>query len=314
MIVISCLRVLHFSYSKNLYQYSTKLWSVIFSTLSLGQAFLLGLLCTITIYDDSFQPISNVYLLSMGGIAGGALTALSPRLWLAITNLSFLLLPSIIVSFFSEGNMAYSILLSIYFSYLLLLGIRSNKEYLRAFHIEKQLEVQKQELKALNKIDPLTHIYNRGHFNTAYELQWHSSLRHQVQQSLLLLDVDNFKKINDKHGHLFGDECLIHIAKVIHDTAKRKTDIIARFGGEEFVVLLSGTSLEKAQEIAETMRKEIEQHPFIYKNKKLTVTTSIGVSNIIPTSNINPNLLIEQADTALYQAKSEGRNRVCTYE
>ncbi len=312
MVVISFFRLWHYLQSKPLHLYSAKLWFIIFSALSLTQAAILGLVFAFSVVDPRFSPITHVMLLTIGGLAGGALTALMPRLKLAVINLFLLLTPGAIVSLNTSGNTGFAVLIMIYFVYLFTLGLRSNREYLRAFEIEFQLEQQRAELEQLNKIDPLTHIYNRGHFNTAYEHQWHNGIRNQHQQSLLLIDVDKFKAINDNYGHLFGDECLIFIAKTIHDNAQRKTDVIARFGGEEFAVLLSDTSLEEAVAIAEVIREKIASQPFVLNKTKLTITVSIGVASMVPQSSINSNQLIENADKYLYQAKGAGRNKVCS--
>jgi len=312
MVVISFFRFLHYLQSKPLHLYSPKLWFIVFSVLSLAQAAILGIVFALAVVDPRFSPITHVMFLTIGGLAGGALTALMPRLKLAIVNLFLLLTPGAVVSLSTTGHTGFAVLIMIYFVYLFTLGLRSNREYLRAFEIEFQLEEQRAELEQLNKIDPLTHIYNRGHFNTAYEHQWHNGIRNQHQQSLLLIDVDKFKRINDNYGHLFGDECLIFIAKAIHDTAQRKTDIIARFGGEEFAVLLSDTSLEEAISIAEAIREKIASQPFVLNETTLTITVSIGIASMVPQSSINSNQLIENADKCLYQAKDDGRNRVCS--
>jgi len=317
MVVISVFRAIHYLQTKQLYIYSPKIWYLTFSALSLGQAIILGITFALAVAEPRFSLITHAMFLAVGGLAGGALTALMPRLRLALINLFFLLIPGVLVALSTEGHAGFAVLLMIYFSYLFILGVRINREYLRAFDIEYQLQLQRAELEQLNKVDPLTHIYNRGHFNTAYEHQWNNAIRsqhqrqYQHQQSLLLIDVDKFKVINDSHGHLLGDECLIFIAKIIHDTAQRKTDVIARFGGEEFAVLLSDTPLEEAVSLAEAIREKIASQPFTQKETTLTITVSIGVASIVPQSSINSNQLIETADKYLYQAKNDGRNKVC---
>jgi len=246
-------------------------------------------------------------------MSAGAMSALAPRLWIAVTHIFFILVPAIFVSFWVISDYSMTILLCTYFVYLLILGRRSNEEYHRAFKVEIQLEAQRQELEKLNKIDPLTTIYNRGHFNTAYKIQWNIGIRQQQQQSLLLIDIDHFKLINDNHGHLIGDDCITHVAKIIHKTAKRKTDIIARYGGEEFIVMLNDTSLADAHNMAEAIGKEIASKPFISEQISLPITVSTGVANITPTEEMNCDKLIEMTDKALYKAKESGRNCVRDY-
>lgn len=136
----------------------------------------------------------------------------------------------------------------------MMLGRRSHDEYIRAFKIEYELESKRQELEISNKIDPLTQIYNRGHFNTVFKYLWAAGIRNEQKQSLLLIDIDHFKSVNDKYGHLFGNECLIKIAGTIHQTAKKDTDLNACFGGEEFAVLLSHTCLKDSCRMAVSIR------------------------------------------------------------
>jgi len=283
--------------------------------LSLSQAALWGVILFFSLFDPDFEPVTSLILIALGGISSGAMTALLPRFWLAVTNISLLLLPSVFLSLFILRDYSMAVLILTFYSYLIALGKRSYGEYMRAFDIEMQLEAQHAELEQLNKIDPLTQIYNRGYFNTAFEINWNSSVRNLNKLSLLLIDIDHFKQVNDTHGHLIGDECLVYIAQVIHETAKRKTDVIARFGGEEFAILLNKTTVDDACVIAESIRHRIASTPFQSNEIRLNITASIGVASVQPDTNLNSNQLIEMADKALYQAKSEGRNRVlCSNE
>jgi diguanylate cyclase len=128
--------------------------------------------------------------------------------------------------------------------------------------------------------------------------------------SLLFIDVDFFKKVNDVYGHLNGDKVLKEISEILIKLS-RENDVVTRKGGEEFTVLLSDCSLLEAKQVAERIRSEIENHSFISLNKEIIkITVSIGVS-AFPETTKNPEILTEQADIALYKAKRDGRNRVC---
>lgn len=313
MLFISSLRLVHRIYTPILYAKSSLLWLRSFQALSLLHAIVLGVFFAMAISDPTLEPIKMVSFMTIGGVCGAALIALTPRIVFALVNLSCLILPSIFAALFIVESYPIALMMAVYTFYVALVGIRTNKEYLRSFAIETQLEKQRQELEHLNQIDPLTHIYNRGYFNTAYDIQWHNGIRNKQVLSFLLIDIDHFKAINDTHGHLFGDKCLVHIAATISAAAKRKTDLIARFGGEEFVILLPNTTEDAAFEIAEQVRQLIAAQPFKHQQTELAITTSIGVASIVPALGINSNLLIEQADTALYQAKDMGRNKVCQY-
>ncbi|KXI27635.1 GGDEF domain-containing protein [Paraglaciecola hydrolytica] len=314
MLLVSSLRLVHRVYTSVIYPKKPKLWRHMFQCLSLSQAIILGIFFAMTMYDPILEPIKTISFMTIGGVCAAALISLSPRISIALFNLLCLVTPSIFVSFFViEDSLPVGFMICIYSGYLVVVGMRSNKEYLRSFVIEAQLEKQRQELEQLNKIDPLTHIYNRGYFNTAFDIQWHSSIRQKKMLSVLLIDIDHFKAINDTHGHLFGDKCLNHIAQTISATAKRKTDLIARFGGEEFVILLPDTDEHNAVDIAEQVREQIASQPFSYQQNELALTASIGVACVLPMVGVNSNSLIEKADAALYDAKDQGRNKVCKY-
>lgn len=307
---LSLLRYLHKVTSDSFYQRSACNWLFVFAILIFLQAVIWGALFALALVKVEMEPLRLSLVLVVSGICSAIMTTLNPRLWIANIAICALLVPGIIAGFVVLQSISITVLLFLYLLYLLLLGKKTHQEYIRAFKIEFQLESQRQDLEQLNKIDPLTHIYNRGHFNTAFEFQWNAAIRSGEQQSLLLIDIDYFKKINDNYGHLIGDECLAHIANTIHKTVRRRTDLIARFGGEEFVVLLSDTSLKKACLIAESIRSSVESERFIFQKVELDISVSIGVACLYPHLSTNPKDLIDLADKALYRAKADGRNCV----
>jgi two-component system chemotaxis family response regulator WspR len=127
-----------------------------------------------------------------------------------------------------------------------------------------------------------------------------------------MADIDNFKLFNDTYGHLAGDQALIKIANVIKNVIKRSSDIAARFGGEEFVVMLMNTTAKGAEVVAEEIRKRVEELGIV--NEKSGLTVSLGVASVVPDNDMLPNELIEDADRALYKAKNDGRNKVVVLE
>lgn len=160
--------------------------------------------------------------------------------------------------------------------------------------------------------DIKTNLNNHGFFLVRLEEELSKVRRYSGELSILMLDVDFFKNFNDTWGHLAGDEMLYHMARVIEKSI-RKGDIAARFGGEEFSVLLIHSTIESAQAAAERIRSSIEEMVLRYNQKELRITVSIGISHAIIGSDIEPDKLIQQADTALYKSKSQGRNRVSCY-
>jgi two-component system cell cycle response regulator len=156
--------------------------------------------------------------------------------------------------------------------------------------------------------DPLTGIMNRRAFLAALDLEQSRSERHGYPMSLLLLDVDHFKSVNDERGHSAGDRVLAALGRLLAHQA-RKTDIVARWGGEEFVIVLAGASESGARIAAERMRSAVEGMTVLdEKSQRMPVTVSIGIACLEVNDSVD--VLIERADRAMYQAKASGRNRV----
>jgi diguanylate cyclase (GGDEF)-like protein len=174
------------------------------------------------------------------------------------------------------------------------------------------LKRYRDSLKALSTVDGLTGIPNRRRFDEVMTNEWRRSRRSQRPLSLLMLDIDCFKAYNDHYGHLAGDDCLRQIAKGIAEAARRPGDLVARFGGEEFVTLLPETDIAGAVYEAELVQKKINllNIPHAYSIASDHVTLSIGAATIIPTDQQTPLDLINSADELLYEAKHNGRMQV----
>jgi diguanylate cyclase (GGDEF)-like protein len=157
--------------------------------------------------------------------------------------------------------------------------------------------------------DSLTKIYNKGYLLEALEAEFKRARALHSDFSIIFFDLDHFKKVNDTYGHDAGDYVLKEMTHVVRTSHVRPKDIFARYGGEEFVLLLSNTSGKDAREIAERIRAGIETHPFIYEGKRIPVTTSLGVTELIAGME-SAQTLLKKADQALYAAKSGGRNQV----
>jgi diguanylate cyclase (GGDEF)-like protein len=131
--------------------------------------------------------------------------------------------------------------------------------------------------------------------------------RHQTQFALFMIDIDKFKKFNDTYGHLLGDEVLVRISDIL-TTMTRREDVVSRFGGEEFSILMTDISKQAAWNIAERIRQETEGTVIEHKGKQLSITISLGIRHVSLYSYAPAQTLIEEADTALYRSKSNGRN------
>jgi diguanylate cyclase (GGDEF)-like protein len=157
--------------------------------------------------------------------------------------------------------------------------------------------------------DGLTNLYNRVYFNDTLENELQRSMRYKTPLCLLMLDIDYFKSINDTYGHQAGDACLVALATLLKRFS-RKVDTCARYGGEEFIIILPQTPFENAIELAERMRQEVERLKVQYENQSIQYTVSIGVSSLSLTGEMLEEELLKAADSALYVAKENGRNRV----
>lgn len=165
-------------------------------------------------------------------------------------------------------------------------------------------------IKRGSNIDFLTGLHNVRHFDKSLNISIANANKKDQPLSLLFIDVDFFKKVNDVYGHLNGDKVLKEISEILIKLS-RENDVVTRKGGEEFTVLLSNCSLKEAKQVSERIRSEIENYSFISLNKEtIKITVSIGVS-AFPETTKNAESLTEQADIALYKAKRDGRNRVC---
>lgn len=159
----------------------------------------------------------------------------------------------------------------------------------------------------LSLTDALTGLYNRRHLDTMLEREFLRAKRYGSDLSVAIIDIDFFKKVNDTHGHICGDYILKEVAYLILENF-RKTDIIFRYGGEEFVALLTETTLEKAKIPLERLRKSVEEYPFNFKGTDIKITISGGATEIRDVENASE--FLDNADKALYMAKENGRNQI----
>jgi diguanylate cyclase (GGDEF)-like protein len=174
----------------------------------------------------------------------------------------------------------------------------------------EQLGSVNEELERLSIVDPLTGLYNRRHLTRRLQEEWSLARREQFPLSIIMMDIDYFKRLNDTSGHMAGDRCLVEIAKLLQDEIHRPSDMVARFGGEEFIIVLPNTNLSGAQHIAERIRCRAEAHRVEIESHQLRFTVSLGAASQIPGPSSGAEDLIRRSDSALYEAKEGGRNRV----
>lgn len=185
----------------------------------------------------------------------------------------------------------------------------------RNFELEvtmRELQEQNKKLEQLNTQDALTGVKNRRYFEQRILSEFRRSRREKAPLSLIMVDIDRFKSINDNYGHLVGDQAIRQTARLMQQQLRRVSDCICRYGGEEFAIILPMTDRQGAKLFAENLRSQLNSEPLVTSDVSLTITASFGVATLYANDNNNEGELIAQADKALYQAKQQGRNRtVC---
>ena len=190
--------------------------------------------------------------------------------------------------------------------------LQLNHTLLEVEEKNKHIKMQRDELEQFSKTDALTGIPNRRQFDNIYSLEWRHARREQSLLSIAMIDIDHFKQFNDTYGHLQGDICLKDVAQALNRTCNRPGDFVARYGGEEFVVIVSQANRETACALIELMVNKIRALKIEHSNSSTGkfLTISVGLASMVPKQGLNPESLVEKADTLLYEAKKNGRDRI----
>lgn len=270
-----------------------------------------GLAHALALSDPDFQRSQLVATVSTIAFSSAVAFTFSMRLRRGLCTVLLLNLPGLLV-LASNGEQQLPILLTLafYLIYLLMVGTRSFREYHAGIALELQLLEQRDALERLSRTDSLTGLGNRHQFNDLFPLMLANAKRQGSPLALVLMDIDLFKRVNDQHGHLTGDACLEVFAERMRQVFRRDNDILLRMGGEEFAVLMPGTDLESAQQMAEQFRTCIADSPLQAREHSLNLTTSLGVGTFEPTRDNSSEAFFQRVDSALFQAKADGRNRL----
>jgi diguanylate cyclase (GGDEF)-like protein len=183
----------------------------------------------------------------------------------------------------------------------------------RVLELEKSLKDANEEITILAITDTLTGCYNRTFMDDHLPKEIKRAIRYKHPISLIMLDIDNFKQVNDTYGHQAGDEVLKELVRSINRSIRGNVDWVARYGGEEFLVVFPETDFERAELLAERLRRDISQNTIRFKEKEIQITASFGVTGFTSSGTLKEvayEAMISLADKSLYQAKEEGRNRV----
>ena len=278
---------------------------VVLTTLVWGLVFCWALL------DDGFQGARTAALLSTLGLATAVAHAFSMRHGFALAGIAMLYGPGLLLLWADPSSRATAMVMLVYLVYVLISLVRSHAEYQQRLDLDQELRDQRDLFAQQSKIDPLTELANRRHFSNVLEAAAARGLHTGEPLTLLVLDLDHFKKINDTHGHAVGDACLVAIAGRLDSVFNGEGELAARLGGEEFGVVLAGQDLATAAQRAERFRENLLHHPIALENAVLSMTASIGIAEFDRTRHRDVDELYSAADSAVYRAKASGRNRVC---
>lgn len=178
-------------------------------------------------------------------------------------------------------------------------------------YMNKMLNKLNLELKRISETDRLSELYNRWYLDTKLNEVWENCLKEAKTLTVLMIDIDDFKQINDKYGHFTGDECIRKVAKILLKYTTPLAAFCFRFGGEEFLILMPGCQLEEAYKISEMIRRDINS---LNIKRDMKISISGGICSVTPNSKMNPEEIVHRADKALYNAKAKGKNMIWVEE
>ncbi len=280
-------------------------WAVV-----LGTSALWGAVLSWTLLDPSFEPARPAALLCSIAYATAFAHNFSMRLGRSLLGVALAYLPAPVLLAFDPASLALTMTMAVYLVYLVLILFRSHREHEHRLDMDEALRHQRDQYEQLSRTDPLTGLANRRHFGGVLDRRSAEAQRMQLLLTLLVLDIDHFKRINDEHGHDAGDACLARFAERMGELFTAPDAHLARLGGEEFAVLLPGSSTKDAADSAEAFRCSLAERPLSLREGTISVSVSIGVAGTDNRAPADGAELYRAADRAMYRAKAEGRNRV----
>ncbi|NEV61737.1 GGDEF domain-containing protein [Thiorhodococcus minor] len=295
------------------------------SHLDWGSLFMLGALASGLVWGTAgivlFHPTSVAHQIFLAFVLGGMIAGALPLLSAIVPAFPLFAIPvaiPIMLELATAGtrlHLTMALLVLIFLVAMLVSSARFSRVFRESIELRIKLSSsikEKEQEALLARIDTLTGIANRRLFDEALASEWRRAQRTETRLSLLIADIDHFKRYNDQLGHPAGDACLKKVAASMATAARRPGDLAARIGGEEFAFILPNTGYRDAGAIAERIREDILALQIPHPASPISdcVTISLGVAELRPKAGTSPQALIQAADDALYRAKSQGRNQV----
>ncbi len=270
-----------------------------------------GIMSAWVFYDNHLSTAQAPVLIVLAAFAMGGTSTLSISRIIRMYYPGVLFVPSILYFLWSAdpSSYLYAGLIIVSWIYIHIASASAEHDYWQAISNNLIAEERAKELEKLSVTDPLTQLKNRMYFDTEYEKEWQRSARLKSCISILMVDLDYFKNLNDTYGHMFGDEVLRSVADCLQTNILRPADCVARYGGEEFIMMLPNTNEEGIRIVAERITHAVSKLTFESEEKTVHVTCSIGGATAYPHPEHDRSDLVKKADIALYEAKESGRNK-----
>lgn len=270
-----------------------------------------GIMSAWIIYEPKLIDLRTLILVITPAFALGGACTLSISSEIRTLYPILMCIPYVCALFLAGGteSIVFATMTVICLLYIFSSSKASHNDYWAAITNHLVAEERAELMEQLSTTDPLTQLKNRMFFDKEFNKEWRRCSRMGCPMSIIMIDLDHFKRLNDQYGHLFGDECLKKTAQAIQHEVARPADCVSRYGGEEFIILLPNTNAKGAYNIGKRMLKAVSELRFDVNDEVVTITCSIGAATTIPDFKQERSDLIKEADTALYFSKEHGRNQ-----
>ena len=270
-----------------------------------------GLMSAYVFYEYTQASFEAPLLIVLSAFSMGGTSTLAISRAIRSLYPCFLIAPSIMLFLYrgADEDYLWGGMLIASWIYIHFASGSAQSDYWQAISNSLIAEGRAKDLEKLSITDPLTQLKNRMYFDDEYEKEWQRGARLKTCLSVLMIDLDFFKSLNDDYGHAFGDEVLQKVSRYLENSVLRPTDCVARYGGEEFIFLLPNTDEDGLSIVAERIVKGVSKLKFESNGDPVKVTCSVGGATTFPHPSHDPAVLVKRADEALYRAKDNGRNQ-----